>query len=550
MKRNIFALILMASLALFWQCAQRGSPSGGPKDEKAPVLLGSEPKSGATQFNQKKIRLYFDEFVTTKDLRKQLIISPPMEKFPVISPTSASKRLDITISDTLKPNTTYVLNFGNSIQDYNEGNPYRDFKYVFSTGKFIDSLQVNGRIKDAQNPKPDNFVTVMLYEFNEKYNDSLVYKSTPTFVTNTLDSLETFRLNYLRPGKYVMVALKDKNNNYRFDQKEDKIGFLNEPITVDADTLKTYEITLFKEKLNYKAARPVQSSENRISFGFEGSADSITIKPISPTTADFKYIISKEPKKDTLNFWFSPKQNDSLQFLVQRMQKIDTFKVRLKKMKPDSLQISNAFSGDLPIGKHFAWKTNIPIAKTDSTKVRVFNKDSVTIPFTTKLDKDRLEYTLLFETKHNETYRIEALPNAMTDFLGNTNDTLQVSLKTRKLEEYAILKVAIQKKMDFPLLLQLTNERGSQVEYELYVEAPQNQYVFENAKPGKYKLRVIEDANHNKIWDTGNFLKRRQPENLFYYPKPIELRANWEVEENWNDEPDTQPTPDNTLKKK
>ncbi|GIM49765.1 Ig-like domain-containing protein [Capnocytophaga stomatis] len=531
-----YVVVLMLLMSVFWQCARRGSPTGGPKDEKPPVLLNAEPKSGATQFNRNKIRLTFDEFVVIKDLRKQLIISPPMENFPIISPMSASKKLDIAISDTLKPNTTYVFNFGNSIQDYNEGNPYSDFKYVFSTGDFVDSLKVKGKIKDALKPKPDNFVTVMLYEYNENYKDSLIYKSKPTYVTNTLDSLETFELNYLRKGKYVMVALKDKNNNYRFDQKEDKIAFWNEPISVeDKDTLPSYELTLFKEILNYKPARPVQVSENRISFGFEGSTDSVQIKPISPVKGDFKYVISKEPKKDTLNFWFSPKQSDSLLFAVQRSQKIDTFKVRLKNMKPDSLLVSNSFSGELPMGKNFAWKSNIPIVKTDSTKIKVFGKDSLELPFKTKLDRDKLEYSIVFDTKHNASYRIEALPEAITDFFGNTNDTLRVNLRTKKLEDYSILKLTIKKELQFPVILQLTNEKGDRIESELYFESAQKEYIFENVSPGKYKIRITEDRNKNKIWDTGNFLKRIQPERVMYFPNLVELRANWEVEEVWDE---------------
>ena len=177
MKHRFPILLTIFIALLLWQCARRGSPTGGPKDTTAPVLLQSVPRSGAMKFHGKKIRLQFDEFVVTKDVRKQLIISPPMKTFPTISPTSASKWLEINIIDTLKPNTTYVLNFGNSIQDYNEGNPLPDFKYVFSTGDALDSLWYEGDIADAIAPKPDNFVTVMLYPYNEQYNDSLVYKT-------------------------------------------------------------------------------------------------------------------------------------------------------------------------------------------------------------------------------------------------------------------------------------------------------------------------------------------------------------------------------------
>lgn len=535
MKKIIYILSVTILSSVLCQCARRGSPSGGPKDETPPVLLSAIPKSGQVNFNHKKIRLVFDELVTTKDLRKQLIISPPMDNFPIFSPISASKWLEIRILDTLKPNTTYVFNFGNSLQDYNEGNPYTDLKYVFSTGQYIDSLKVSGKIKDAVKPKHDNFVTLMLYEMNEKYTDSIVFKSKPTYITNTLDSLDTFQLNYIKEGKYTLIALKDKNNNYIFDQKEDKIGFIDSPISIGKDSIHNIEMTLFKEIPNYKVARPSQVAENRISFGFEGDFKNVEIKPISPLPADFKHITSKEPKKDTLNFWFNAKRPDSLLFAVKNNARIDTLKVRLRKMKQDSLQITPSFSGDLPMNTHFHWAMNIPIVKTDETKIKIINKDSVSVPFKMNLDDNKLNISLIFDKKYNETYHIQALPKAFEDFFGKANDTLNVQLKTKKLEEFSILKLTINKKLNFPIIIQLTDEKSSEVYREMYIEKAENQYVIKDIDPKKYALRIIEDANKNKKWDTGNFLKRLQPERIIHYPKTIELRANWEIEEVWNE---------------
>ena len=543
MKHRLPILLSLLIALTLWQCARRGSPTGGPKDVTPPVLLQSVPKSGAMKFHGKKIRLQFDEFVVTKDIRKQLIISPPMKTFPIISPTSASKWLEINIIDTLKPNTTYVLNFGNSIQDYNEGNPISDFKYVFSTGSTLDSLWYEGDIADAIAPKPDNFVTVMLYPYNEQYNDSLVYKTQPTYVTNTLDSLDSFVLEYLKEGKYKLIALKEKSPNYIFNPKDDKIAFMDEPITV-ADLKGNPQgfypkLRLFKEVPPYKAHRPTQAAGNRVQFGFEGKTDSVKIKPISHVTPDFKYIISKDPKKDTLNFWYTPKQKDSLVFTIAKQQKVDTFKVRLKEMKNDSLQVENLFSGDLPMHKDFGFKSNIPIVKTDPSKLKVFaGKDStaVAVPFKTRLDPNNLEFYLSFDKKNDETYRIEALPNALTDFFGHTNDTLKVTVRTKKLEEVAILKMHLnvaENTLQYPLILQLTNEKATEVLREIYIEKPLPEYLFENVTPGKFRLRLIEDKNKNHQWDTGSFLEHRQPERVWYLPKEIELRANWEVEETW-----------------
>ena len=548
MKHRLPILLLIFTIALsLWQCARRGSPTGGDKDTTPPVLLQAFPPSGTTNFSGKHIRLSFDEFVVTKDLRKQLIISPPMNTFPIISPTSASHKLDISLLDTLKPNTTYVLNFGNSIQDYNEGNPYTDFKYVFSTGATIDSLWYEGDVTDALMPEADLSVTLMLYPYNEQYKDSLVYKHKPTYVTTTLDSLHSFVFEFLKEGKYKLIALKDKGGDYLFNPKDDKIAFLSEPITVEDLKGKPQgaypKLRLFKEELPYKAHRPTQTAANRISFGFDGGTKGVTITPISPTTPDFRYTVAKDAKKDTLHFWYQPRQKDSLVFTVAHQQRVDTFRLRLKEgkdVKPDSLQIESTFSGDLPMYKDFAFRSNIPLTKVDPAKIKILQgKDSLAkaIPFKAVLDSTQLQYTLLFDKKNDEQYRIEALPHAMTDYFGATNDTLNIKLSTKKAEDLAVFKLHLSTeavKLNYPLLLQLTSEKATEVLQELYIEKPQAEYVFANVNPAKLRLRLIEDRNGNRRWDTGNFLQQRQPERVWYFPPIVELRANWEVEETWH----------------
>ena len=142
-------LFLLLISVLFTSCAKRGYITGGMKDTIAPVLKLSEPKNFSTNFKGNIIKLQFDEYVKLKDVNKQMIISPPMKTQPLISPMAATKEIKITIKDTLLENTTYSFNFGNSIQDNNEGNPYQQFKYIFSTGTYIDSLELRGTIKDA-----------------------------------------------------------------------------------------------------------------------------------------------------------------------------------------------------------------------------------------------------------------------------------------------------------------------------------------------------------------------------------------------------------------
>ena len=190
---NVLFLIC-AGLALM-QCAKRGSPSGGPKDETPPVLLRAIPEQMTTNFEGDEIRLYFDEYIKLQNVQEQLIVSPPL-KYPLeISPQgSASKYVKIVIKDTLRPETTYTFNFGQSIVDNNEGNPAPFITYVMSTGDYIDSLLVEGRVLDAFKEEAESYISVMLYEIDTAYTDSTVFKEPPTYITNTLDSATTFEL--------------------------------------------------------------------------------------------------------------------------------------------------------------------------------------------------------------------------------------------------------------------------------------------------------------------------------------------------------------------
>jgi len=144
-----YSFLFLIAIALV-QCARRGRPTGGPKDVTPPVLLKAEPANMTINFEENKIRLYFDELVKLEDVQEQLIVSPPLKYLPDITPQGgANKFVEIRIKDTLQENTTYTLNFGQSIVDNNEGNPSSFLTYVFSTGDYIDSLAVKGAIRDA-----------------------------------------------------------------------------------------------------------------------------------------------------------------------------------------------------------------------------------------------------------------------------------------------------------------------------------------------------------------------------------------------------------------
>ncbi|WP_291865039.1 Ig-like domain-containing protein [Maribacter sp.] len=531
LQRILAYFFFIIIIAAFYQCARRGSPTGGPKDIEAPILIKAEPENMSINFSENKIRLYFNEYIKLKDVQEQLIISPPLKYTPDLSPQGgASKYVEITIKDTLKENTTYTLNFGESIVDNNEGNPNSFLTYIFSTGTYIDSLEIKGVVKDAFNKDADTFISVMLYEIDSAYTDSTIFQKPPNYITNTLDSTIIFNLKNLKKGNYALFALKDDAKNHVFDQNTDKIGFIKDTISIPTDSI--FLLTLFKEVPNFAMAVPTLSAKNKITFGYFGDGKNSIIKPISIIPDSVEIMLQKEPKKDSINFWFTPFEMDSLLFTVtnQKYKTLDTFKIKSRKIAIDTLTLSANHRGAIDLNDSFHLTGNTPLIAMDSSKIKMIDKDSLPIKFSVILDTLENALAFNFEKKPNQSYLIDIFPGAITDFFNTTNDTLSIGLKTKSLADYGNLRLSVVgTNLEFPLIVQLTNEKG-EVQREIYA-LESEVFEFNHLKPAKYMARVLFDSNSNKKWDTGNYLLQIEPEKVSYYPVPIEVRANWELEQ-------------------
>ena len=526
MKRILFIILVLGITIV--GCAKKGTPSGGPKDIDPPVMLSASPDNYSVNFDGDEIKILFNEYIKLKDLNKQLIVSPPLKTRPLITPQGgASKYLKIKIYDTLQPNTTYSFSFGKSIVDNNEGNPYPYFKYVFSTGKTIDSLTFSGSIRDAVAKTADSFVSVLLYEIDSTFTDSIIYKQPPTYITNTLDSTTTFKFENLKEGKYFLAALKEETENYIFNQKTDKIGFIKDVVTIPSN--QTPEITLFKEIENYRALKPKHERKNRIKLRYEGEATSkIKINLLSDVAIQSK--ITKPIDNDTLNYWFKTDKNlDSLYFTMTHGKVIDTFNVKIrKKVKADSLSFKIKES-TLALDADYTIVPSIPIITVDKSKIEIIDKDSLAIPFSTEIDELTSAIKLKFKKQESQKYNIRIYPNAFTDFYNDTNDTLGYSANTKALSAYGNFKITLKNAPKTSLIVQLLTTDG-QVKYE---KTGKGVYSFDflNVNPATYNIRVVFDDNENKKYDTGNYLKKQQPERIAYHPEDIEVGANWDVDE-------------------
>ncbi|MDP5231182.1 MAG: Ig-like domain-containing protein [Cellulophaga sp.] len=529
MVRRILALLFLV-LATFscYQCGRKGTPTGGIKDIIPPKLIKAEPAQMTTNFKAKTIRLYFDEFIKLKDVQEQLIISPPLKNPPIITPAGGtSKFIEIKLKDTLKESTTYTFNFGQSIIDNNEGNPNSFLTYVFSTGDYIDSLQLKGVVEDAFEKESESFVSILLYEIDSTYNDSTIYKKPPTYITNTLDSTVFFTLNHLKKGNYALFGLKDNNKNNLFDQKSDKIAFLKDTISLPTD--ETYLLSLFNEKPSYAISVPKYEAKNKIIFGYQGDRNDFKIENISILPDSVRTMFTKDVEKDTLNYWFTPFASDSLLFTVtnESLKLKDTFIVKTRKVPLDSLLIKPSTTGTMGFEEVFSIIANTPIVKTDATKMQLINKDSVAIAFTAALDTLNNSLKIDFKKEEKEEYKLAIYPNLIEDFFGTTNDTIVFNLKTNKYSDYGNFELSLSGNISYPVIIQLTDDKAKEVKREIYATEPKS-FNFNYLNPGKYIVRVIFDSNGNKKWDTGDYLLGIQPERVSYAPKPIEMRANWE----------------------
>ena len=532
MKNLVYILF---SLIILFGCAKRGTPTGGPKDSIPPILVNASPKLNSTNFDSEEIRLTFDEWIKLDKVQDQLIISPPLEKSSYeIKPLSGvTKKVFLNFLDSLAPETTYTINFGNSIKDNNENNPLTFFSYTFSTGETIDSLYIRGNTKDAFSQESDEFISLQLYLVDSLFKDSIVFQNKPTYISNTLDSTN-YKFQNLKEGKYLLIALKDVDNNYFFDPYYDKIGFIDSLITLPRDSV--IDLKLFKEETEIIWDKPHFINSEKIGFGYYGKLDLDKIKIESNIPDSVNYVFIKEKETDTLNLWLSRNSFDSLNFSLIETDTIKLTTVKFDRKRDsliDSLNISSKTVNVIHLKESFKISSNIPLNKIEDSLITIRDIDSLIIPFTTSIN-DRLdEIDIDFEVSPSDDYSIFIKPRAIKDIRGTENDTLQFNVVSQTLEDYGNVFLDVIANNDSKYILHLLDSNSNIIREFKNVNSLST-YIFDYIRPGKYTFRLIEDLNSNDLWDTGNYLKQVQPEPVYYFPSELDVRANWDLNETFN----------------
>ena len=532
MKKLIYTVL---SIAVISGCAKRGTPTGGLVDSIPPVLVNASPKINSTNFDSEEIRLTFDEFVKLDKVEEQLIISPPLDKnsYEVKPLNGVTKKIFLEFIDSLETETTYSINFGNSIKDNNEGNPLTFFSYTFSTGETIDSLYVRGNISDAFDKESDDYISIHLYRIDSVFNDSIIFNNRPTYISNSLDSTN-YRFKNLKEGEYLIVALKDIDNNYFFDPFYDKIGFIDSLITLPRDSIINFK--LFKEETSLIWDKPHFINSEKIGFGYYGKLDLKNIKIKSSIPDSVQYTYTKENEKDTLVFWLSKNSFDSLNFnLIEKdTTKLVTVKFdRARDTLIDSLSISAKTANVIHLKETFKLSSNIPLKNIKDSLITIRDIDSLIIPFATSINDNLDQIDIKFEVSPSDNYRIFILPDAIKDIRGVSNDTLQYNVVSQTLEDYGNVYLDVIRNNESKFILHMINNDGDIIR-EFKNVTQNTTYNFDYVRPGKYTFRLIEDTNNNDIWDTGNYLKKIKPESVYYFTNELEVRANWDLNETFN----------------
>ena len=533
MKKIVFLFIL--NLILF-SCARVGSPVGGDKDTIPPQVVGSNIDTSRVNVprNIGELRIDFDEYITLKEINKNLIISPPIKKMKKILPSGmANKYLLIKWDDTLQANTTYSFNFGNAIVDNNEGNALKYYNFAFSTGDKIDDLYISGEVKsliaNKETKTEEKNLVVGLYQVKDTMN----YRQKPYYITKA-DPDGYFELNYLSPGKYRILAFEDTNANSVFDAGKENVGFLKDEIVLDK-SISGLKINLYPSK---KTLKYVEMKENPggILMTFEGNPEMVKVLSLTEKLQDYK--VTHTAKSDSVNLWFDAKkqnigiaQSENLKFSYDNGAKKDTVSIFYRYNTKNEMTVSNSKGSLLPPNQGFAITSNYFIDKIQPEKWTLVS-DSIKQDFTAKISENNpYEIQVKSAFKEGKKYSLTVPKETVSSFYESIQKSYRFDFEGDKTENYGTLTITIENPPTHIFWLKMLNESGDVI-YSKY--GKESQITFNSLKPGKYQLRILVDNNENGIWDTADFANGEFAEDVYILDKKIDIRPLWEIRETWN----------------
>ena len=599
-NRHKLPALLMLMIVVY-SCASMGNPDGGPYDEEPPKFVRSTPKPFAINSKEKKVTIEFDEFIKLEKAAEKVVVSPPQLEQPEIK--ASGRKVVVGLVDSLKPNTTYTIDFADAIVDNNEGNPLGNYAFTFSTGTTIDTMEVSGTVLGASDLEPVKNIQVGLHS---DLSDSAFMKKPFDRVSRT-DSRGHFSIRGIAPGKYRIYALMDGNQNYLFDSKTEMIAFSDSiiiPAMEDAmrqdtiwkdsltiDTIKSVGYTRFlpddiilrafkEENDRQYLTRSERDKENHFVLTFSARADTLpTLKGLNFDERD-AFIIEKTDRNDSICYWIKDSliyQMDTLEiqmdylatdtldrlvpqtdtlFLANKLTRAEREKLEAKaaeekekerkkkekkgeKIEPEptkflTLNVDAPSAFDLDRNVYLSFDE--PVASIDTAAIHMeIKKDSLweEIPFMFVADSVvPRKYEILAEWEPEKEYQLSIDSMAFRGMYGLHTNKVKQTMKVKKLDEYGTILLNITG-ADSTAVVELLDGSGKVLRRQRIT--PQNTADFYYLNPGtKFYIRLFNDRNGNGVWDTGKYSEHSQPEEVYYFPKVWEMKANFEFEENWD----------------
>ncbi len=587
---------LFVPLVLVYSCANMGMPKGGPKDKTPPVIVKSVPEFNQLNFKDNKVRITFNEFITTDGINDKFIVSPPTTKKPIFR--TKGKTLIVDLNEKLHPNTTYSLDFKDGISDNNEGNKYKNLRLAFSTGPELDTLRIVGFVRDAFTLEAAQNCYILLYKGT---SDTLIHKSRPDFIGKT-NSQGFFAITNLPASSYQIFAMSDIDNNLKYTPGVDSIAFLDKRITPTAefqpkrDTVVTGADTMvvlgktrfYPDPLNFslffekgfdlnldKYTRP---NRKMIDLTFTGStADTFNIEPLNVHPKGKWDLIEKSKNSDTLRVWITDSlvyKRDTLSLKLSFLQqdslgafftKKDTIKLylledqinkpeknkRKERRKIETEPISVTLSSNL--GNAFDPYRDIliespePVLSFDSSKVKLYvKKDTTFLGIVPKIKRDtanRRRFLISYPWEYGTKYRLTIDSTALHTIYGLYGKDFKVDFKTQDEEHYGKIIFSIQNVKGPTIVQILENNKDESVVKSVKINQDET-ITIPFLEPKKYLMKAIFDKNNSGKWDSGNLKNKTEPEEVCYYLSVIKVRSNWDNKDTW-----TLPDPANFRKK-
>lgn len=469
--------ILCTSIAVPSGCANIIPPQGGPRDTIPPVLLKATPADGSVGINNNRLSFSFDEFIELQNTQQEVIVSPLPATTPVIE--SKLKEITVRLRDTLEPNTTYTIQFGNAIKDYNEGNVLKGFSTTFSTGSQLDSGMLTGKLILAESGKIDSTLIVVLHR---SADDSAIVNQRPAYITR-LNGQGEFRFQQLPDRDFYLYALKDDGGMRRLLGDQQRVAFADSAVHPNT---KPEPITLYAFDLKEKepitpAAPPVSTPGIK---GRPGGA-----------AAD-------------------------------------------KRLR----YTNNLNEGKQDLLRPFELTAEQILTRFDSSKIRLYQDTNFQAAgrYTLSLDSNRRRITLKLDWAENAVYKLVVDKDALKDTLDRQllkSDTL--SFSTRKRSDYGKLSIRVRNAnpatpekgsvgAESNPVLQLVLNETIVASAALNSDGTFRRDLF---LPGTYEVRILYDRNKNGRWDRGQlFPTRLQPERVRLLDRKITVKPNWENE--------------------